>query len=1337
MSDRIFIVEDEALISMELRDRLEKHGYVITGTAARGEDAIELIAEEPPELVLMDVKLAGSLDGVEAAGRIRERHDVPVIFLTAYADDDLLERARQVSPYGYLVKPFDERSLRATIEMALHRSRLERRVRESERRYRTLAETANDHIFVTNPEGAIVYMNGLAARSVGLGQDEVIGKSLEELFPSPSASRMRENLNAVLNSGERMSLEEELSFPGGTIWFSTILSPLRDERGTVTAVMGISRDISDRKRAEEEIATNAAIQSAVNDILRISLGSRNLPSILSEALSAILSVQGLAFEDRGAIFLADGEQRSLTMSAERNMPETLKSLCRKVPVGWCLCGRAASSRDVLFSWSTDECHENRYQGMEPHGHYCVPVVREGTVLGLLNVYVRPGAERSGFAERFLLAAADTLANVIARRRVEDSLREHERKYRVVVENIHEIIYQISLGDDPLRSAVSFIGGRTEVITGHEPAEFIADPSLWSKMIHPEDFASLASATMLCITERRAVVRLYRLNVASRSAPIWIEDTIVPEIDAAGAVVGYYGVARDITERKLSEEALHAATIRLNEAQRLARMGSWERDLVTNRITWSAELYRMFDLEPGNAPADLDGYLEIIHPEDREGFLRTVEHTIEKGLHYNTEYRIIRKNGTSATIHAIGEVVRDAAGRPVLLRGTAQDVTEQRRLESRLRESEKKYRDLFESATDAVFILGLDGHFIDVNRTAYERLGYTREELLAKHISTLDPPEFAARVPERFAMLQERGRAVFESAHLRKDGTAMPVEINSRLMLYEGKQVFFSIIRDITERKRADDLIRQQFGIQSVIDTVLYYSLGKRSLTDILLHALEQTLSVPWLAFDSAGCIMLADNDARELRIAAHVNMPASFLDECRSVPFGNCLCGRVAMTKQLLFLDHLDEQHEIVHPDLGDHGHYCIPIQTEDDLLGVMSLHVRPGYERRELDERFLTAVADALAGIIRRKQAEADREKLVDDLRRALAVVSRSQKEWMTTFDGIGDMISIHDRNCRVIKANKAFADYVGLTPKEVVNRYCHELMHGAGCPVDRCPFEETMQTMEAAIEEILDPRTKRVLRIATYPYHGTSGELAGAIHIARDITEERQQEERLILSERLASLGQMASGIAHEINNPLASIAGCSEGLLSRIRTDRYERDIFESYLNIIQEEVFRCKNITTSMLSFVRKSTYEKSDVDLRVLLERTLEIIGFQGRLKQVEVRKEIAADPLLVRASEGELRQVILVIIVNALDAMGDKGVLTVMAKPQADGIIVQIADNGPGIPDEQQPRIFDPFFTTKQDKGGTGLGLSIARRIIVNHNGTIDVKSSPEQGTAFTIFLPQ
>jgi len=263
-----------------------------------------------------------------------------------------------------------------------------------------------------------------------------------------------------------------------------------------------------------------------------------------------------------------------------------------------------------------------------------------------------------------------------------------------------------------------------------------------------------------------------------------------------------------------------------------------------------------------------------------------------------------------------------------------------------------------------------------------------------------------------------------------------------------------------------------------------------------------------------------------------------------------------------------------------------------------------------------------------------------------------------------------------------------------------------------------------------------------------GESDEPVRMFGTVQDITDKKEQEIRLIMSERLAALGQMASGIAHEINNPLASIAACAEGLLNRLKKGRFEKELFQNYLDIIVQEIARCKVITTSMLSFVRETIYEKKEIDIHNVLDKTIELIGFQGRLKDVSVIKKYHGI-LTAHGSEGDLRQVFLAIVLNALDAMEDRGALTLEtgicpsasnAKSNEPGeggsIFIIISDTGTGIPPGLTEKIFDPFFTTKSEKGGTGLGLSIANKIIKDHKGYIHVTSEKGKGAAFRIVLP-
>lgn len=234
----------------------------------------------------------------------------------------------------------------------------------------------------------------------------------------------------------------------------------------------------------------------------------------------------------------------------------------------------------------------------------------------------------------------------------------------------------------------------------------------------------------------------------------------------------------------------------------------------------------------------------------------------------------------------------------------------------------------------------------------------------------------------------------------------------------------------------------------------------------------------------------------------------------------------------------------------------------------------------------------------------------------------------------------------------------------------------------------------------------------------------------------QEKKREDQLVINNRHTLLGQLSLGIAHEINNPLASVLACAEGLLSRVRKGHYDPQLFEDYLKLMEEEIFRCKNITTSMLSFVR-TTREKRDVDINKAIDTAIELSGLERTFDEIFVRKEYTVANLHITGNEEEIIQVFLLIINNAVEAIEDKGDLvfrTGMTKNAQ--VFAEISDTGPGIPDEYRDRVFEPFFTTKMGLQRAGLGLPIALSIIQDHKGAINIVSPLTKGATVRITLP-
>jgi PAS domain S-box-containing protein len=373
-----------------------------------------------------------------------------------------------------------------------------------------------------------------------------------------------------------------------------------------------------------------------------------------------------------------------------------------------------------------------------------------------------------------------------------------------------------------------------------------------------------------------------------------------------------------------------------------------------------------------------------------------------------------------------------------------------------------------------------------------------------------------------------------------------------------------------------------------------------------------------------------------------------------------------------------------------------------------------------------MTSRLQALFGEIERKNQE---------LLAQQTLLLREESEWQRTFDAIADPVCVLDRDLRIHKANRAFREFFSLGGEESIPVPLTDLLP-LSSPEGMSLREQVMERRPFN-QEYHVPRTGKILQVSSFPNFSSAGEFSGAVEILKDVTERKEKEMRLIMTERLAALGQMAAGISHEILNPMATIGACAEGLLSRLDKDRVDPELFKNYLKIVEEEVQRCKQITRSMLSFVRpRGAAETKEVDLVSVLENTLEMISFQGRLKNIAISRAYENRPLTVLGDENDFRQVFLSVIVNALDAMEDRGALSLEAGRKDKAVYVRIGDTGPGIPPAMLHRLFDPFFTTKASKGGTGLGLTIADRILREHGGEFAVETGEGKGAAFTVLLP-
>jgi PAS domain S-box-containing protein len=346
---------------------------------------------------------------------------------------------------------------------------------------------------------------------------------------------------------------------------------------------------------------------------------------------------------------------------------------------------------------------------------------------------------------------------------------------------------------------------------------------------------------------------------------------------------------------------------------------------------------------------------------------------------------------------------------------------------------------------------------------------------------------------------------------------------------------------------------------------------------------------------------------------------------------------------------------------------------------------------------------------------------------------IRHAAEEWRKTFDSISDAISIHDRDFRILRANKAFADIFNRKPNQIIGRHCYEL-HKGQKPISGCPHQQSLATKQPAVAEFYESHLGKYLHESTSPIFDEKGELVGTVHITRDITEQKQQNERLMMADRLASIGELAAGTAHELNNPLTSVIGFSQLLMEKNIPDDAREDV-----ELIYNEAQRAANVTSNLLTFARKHIPVKQPNQINNIIEDVLKLRAYEHNVNGIEVKKRLAPDLPEIMADYFQMQQAFLNIVINSeyfITEARKRGTLTITTKKQNNNVRISIADDGPGISRENLSRIFNPFFTTKEAGKGTGLGLSICHGIVSEHGGQVYAKSQPDKGATIVIELP-
>jgi PAS domain S-box-containing protein len=406
-----------------------------------------------------------------------------------------------------------------------------------------------------------------------------------------------------------------------------------------------------------------------------------------------------------------------------------------------------------------------------------------------------------------------------------------------------------------------------------------------------------------------------------------------------------------------------------------------------------------------------------------------------------------------------------------------------------------------------------------------------------------------------------------------------------------------------------------------------------------------------------------------------------------------------------------------------------VPCVSNDLTIAVLAVGRRPhGEPLSSEDMSLLSAVAGQAATAI-------ENARLYSQLQEKANEIEAVRQFNANVVESLSDALVVVDRDDRVLLWNRGAASLSGHPRAAAVGRRTTELFPSAFFQAfDAARRESPSGTSLFRVQygPVPGGEGERLVNLAIAPFQRGERDQAGWILVLADVTDRANLEEQLRLSEKMAAIGLLAAGVAHEVNTPLTGISSFTQMLLERSAEGDAGRELLEK----IERQTFRAAKIVNNLLNLSRPTTGETGVFELNQTIGDMLSLLEHQLRTSHIQVRRDLSSAPLLVRGFEYKLQQVFLNLFLNARDAMPKGGWLTVTSRADDDEAVVEVADTGAGIAPEHLARIYDPFFTTKGEGRGTGLGLSVTYGIVQEHGGTLACESEPGQGTRFRLALP-
>jgi len=757
-----FEYDAQGRITSVNRTELEMLGYAFEEMI--GQPVWKFVVEEEIARQQILAKLAGTMPPARGLERTYRRKD-GATFPAIVEDRLILDSEGKI------------KGIRATIQEITERKRVEEALRESEEKYRTILETIEDGYFEVDITGNFTFFNDSLCRMLGYTKDELMGMNNRQYMDKETAEKVYQVFNQLYTGGEHYkAFDWEIIRKDGTKRFhDSSVSLIRNAKGEGIGFRGISRDVTERKQVEEKLSETRQV------LVNIALG-------ITDGILVVTKDFKIIWANEVSLRMAGCKMEELVGNYCYKATHHSESPCQP-PHDIC------PVREVINTGNPVTV---------THTHFD----KEGNKL-FVEESAYPVKDEKGEIIQFVHLCRD----VTERKRAEEMLGASEERYRTLFEGAAEGILVADIESKQFK----YVNPATCRMLGYT-AEELTRLSLAD--IHPKE------ALDYVVSEFEAQARGEK--TLSAEIPCLRKDgnviytsvlTAPVVIDGRKCNVGFF---TDITDRKRVEEALKKSEERFRLAAESSSDLIYEWD-IKERVDWFGKIDELLGYAPNEFPRTFEAWTNSVHPEDRDRVMAAVKNHLEKNEPYNIEYRVRKKDGTYNYWGVRGNAVRDEKGNPYRWVGAITDVTERKRAEDVLCESEERSRTLIETSPDAILLADTNTNFIMVNQMAVRLYGYQNMgEMIGKTFLDHIPPEERPRLFEHFKKTLQTGNSqTMEHTALKKDGSSFPAEVNASLLVdTQGRpKGTIAIVRDITERKRVEDVLREsEERSRSLIET---------------------------------------------------------------------------------------------------------------------------------------------------------------------------------------------------------------------------------------------------------------------------------------------------------------------------------------------------------------------------------------------------------------------------------------------------------------------------------------------------------------------------------------